>query len=94
MASIRDFKKDIKAMVEHFVQECYIHLSYSPPLNQENVLDIISDAIELKASTIFRINHPNKNLDKKAKKQYYTSVVGDFYDSIVELTERLNSLNY
>jgi len=94
MARIRDFKKDIKVMVEQFVQECYTHLAYSPPLNQENVLDIISDAIELKENTIKRINNPIVDSDGKGRKQFFRTTVNDFYDTIVELTERLNSLNY
>ena len=94
MANIRDLKKDIKAMVDHFVQECYTHLAYSPPTNQENVLDIISDAMDLKESVLKRINNPVDNADRKAKKVYYKSLANDFYDSIVELTERLNSLSY
>lgn len=94
MANIRDFKKDIKVMVEQFVQECYTHLAYSPPLNQENVLDIISDAVELRENTISKINNPVLDAEGKGRKQFYRSLVNDFYDSIVELTERLNSLTY
>ena len=81
-------------MVEKFIQECYTHLAYSPPLNQENVLDIISDAVVLKKETIHKVNNLPKLTDKKEIRLYYKKLIGNFYDSIVELTERLNSLHY
>lgn len=93
MANIRDFKMDVKQMVKHFMQECYVHLAYSPPLHQENVLDIISDAMQLEVDTIKKINKPEQE-GKPNLKLYYKAVSNDFYDKIVELTERLNSLSY
>lgn len=93
MANIKDLKKDVKHMVQHFIQECYIHLAYSPPLNQENVLDIISDAMELEKEMIQRIYNPPPE-SRSDYKNYFRKVSGDFYDGIVELTERLNSLSY
>lgn len=93
MANIRDLKMDAKQMIKHFMQECYVHLAYSPPLNQENVLDILSDAMQLEKDTVKRINQPSEE-DKLDLKRYYKSVSNEFYDRIVELTERLNSLAY
>ena len=81
-------------MVHHFIQECYTHLAYSPPLNQENVLDIISDAMVLEKETIHRINNPDNKGTKEITRAYYKRITSDFYDSIVELTERLNTLSY
>jgi hypothetical protein len=91
MASIRDLKQDIKQMTGHFIQECYVHLAYSPPLHQENVLDIISDAMELEKDMIKKINNPENKNDQNS---YFKGITSDFYDKIVELTERLNSLTY
>lgn len=93
MASVRDFKKDIKVMVENFIQECYVHLSYSPPTNVENVLDIISDALMLRDEMIGRISHVEP-VGRRGKKEAFSSMADEFYDRIIELTERLNSLHY
>lgn len=93
MANIRDFKVGVKQMVKHFLQECYVHLAYSPPLNQENVLDIISDALQLEQATIQRINNPSTS-DQQNIKIYFRTLNKDFYEKIIELTERLNSLSY
>jgi len=92
MANIRDLKKDVKQMVKHFINECYIHLAYSPTLHQENVLDIISDAMELQSDIIQKINNPS-HCKGSGCKNYYKNLSSDFYESIVELTERLNSLS-
>jgi hypothetical protein len=94
MANLRDLKKDIKQMVEHFIQECYIQLTYSPPLNQENVLDIISDATQLRDETLKLLNNPVCEQDRKSRRMFFKKLIGDFYDGIIELTERLNSLEY
>lgn len=93
MANIRDFKVDVKQMVKHFLQECYVHLAYSPPLNQENVLDIISDALQLEQAMIQRINNRSMS-DQQNIKIYFRTLNKDFYEKIIELTERLNSLSY
>jgi len=93
MANIRNIKKDIKQMGKHFIQECYVHLAYSPPLHQENVLDIISDALMLEMEILDKINN-RKDIGDMKLKRYYREVSSNFYNSIVELTERLNSLTY
>lgn len=92
MANVRDLKLDVKQMVKHFIQECYIHLTYSPPLHQEDVLDIISEAIVLEQDVVKSINHPPSSAIQN-KKKYFRQVSSDFYDKIIELTERLNSLS-
>jgi hypothetical protein len=94
MANIRDLKKDVKQMVHHLILECYSQLVYSPPLHQENVLDIISDTLELGQETVYLINHPNSDSASDGYKNYYQNLTNDFYDKVIELTERLNSLNY
>ncbi len=117
MANVRDLKKDVKVMVEQFIQECYVQISYSPPLNVENILDIIADATQLQNSIIKRLSgtpdryvrykHRKSGVlsrtateakkrckDAECRKQYFNSIASDFYDGIVELTERLNSLSY
>ena len=93
MANVRDIKMDVKQMVKQFIQECYIQLAYSPPLNQENVLDIISDAMELEKDILKRINHLSF-MPYPSPRHYFKHLSNEFYDKIVELTERLNSLEY
>ncbi|MBN1990805.1 MAG: hypothetical protein JW783_15485 [Bacteroidales bacterium] len=95
MANVRDLKKDMKHMVRHFLNECYSQLAYNPPLHQENILDIIADTIQLQEDIVSRVNAANysKN-EQRAGKAYYQDLAIEFYDRVVELTERLNSLEF
>jgi len=91
MASIRDLKKDVKFMVGHFIEECYTQLTYSVVLDQENALDIISDALTLEMETLKKLNSKT-NLKETSDKKHYRKIAEDFYKGIIELTERLHSL--
>ncbi|KAF5083614.1 hypothetical protein DSECCO2_86420 [anaerobic digester metagenome] len=95
MANVRDLKKDVKQMVRHFLNECYSQLAYNPPLHQENILDIIADTVLLQDDIISRINSASYNKkSRKAGKSYYQELAVEFYDRVIELTERLNSLEF
>lgn len=93
MASIRDLKKDVKYLTNHFISECYTQLVYSVLLGQENTIDIISDALELQNDIIKKLNAKYKSKVVKANKAYYNSIAEEFYARIIELTERLHSLD-
>jgi hypothetical protein len=93
MPNIRDLKKDVKFMVKHFLDECYTQLSFSPHLNQENVFDIISDVMELEKEVISKLAFKSRKRGDKTSVDYQ-AIANDFYNRIVELTERLNSLDY
>ena len=92
MASIRDLKKDVKYLVDHFISESYTQLTFSIVLDQENTFDVIADALGLKNEIIAKLNaRPNKELFK-TDKAYYNGIAEDFYQQIIELTERLHSI--
>ncbi len=93
MPNIRDLKKDVKYMVKHFLNECYTQLAFSPHLNQENVFDIISDVIELEKEIISKLSYKSHQRGVKTTTNYQ-AIANEFYDRIVDLTERLNSLDY
>jgi len=78
-------------MIGHFIQECYTQLAYSVLLDQENALDIISDALTLERETLEKLNCRLKPEDISDKK-HYNKIAEDFYKRIIELTERLHSL--
>ncbi|MHC1704413.1 MAG: hypothetical protein AB9846_10935 [Tenuifilaceae bacterium] len=94
MASIRDLKKDVKYLVNHFMDECYTQLAFSPTLDQENTIDIISDALELRDDIITKLNKTPEKGTGVSRYNYYNSIAEEFYNRIIELTERLHSLEY
>jgi len=91
MASVKDLKKDIKHMVKHLLDECYAQLTYSEPISKERILDIISDIMVLEQETISKIS---KKTYKKGELTNvdYQKIANDFYDQVVGLAERINSL--
>jgi len=92
MASIRDLKKEFKYLIWHFIDECYTQLTYSVLVDQENTLDVISDALELHDDIITKLSSkPHSEVDKD-NKAYYNSIAEEFYLRIIELTDRLHSL--
>ena len=87
MSKVRDLKKEVKQMGKIFLNECYTQLAFSPSVNQEYIMDIISDTMELQHSIIQQICLRNSTVG-------YNEIASMYYDGIVELTERLNSLDY
>ncbi len=92
MASIRDLKKDVKYLTAHFINECYTELTFSIVLDQENTIDVISDALGLRNEIISKLNARPSKESHKTDKSYYNSIAEDFYHQIIELTERLHSI--
>lgn len=91
MSSVKDLKKDIKHMVKHLLDECYTQLAYSEPLSQERILDIISDIMILEQETISKISKKSYTRGKPHKVDFQ-KLANEFYDEVVELAERINSL--
>lgn len=93
MASRRNLKKDVNNLCFEVIHECLVFLEHSPSLNQENVREIITDAVNLRNKLILKINHPEPgNPSTKKLKSYYRSVTGELYNETINLIERLNSL--
>lgn len=91
MANVRDLKKDVKQMVKHLLNECYTQLVYSQPISQERILDIISDITILEKETISKLSVKSYKRGKPVK-VCHQSIANEFYDRIVEIAERINSI--
>lgn len=92
MASVKDLKKDIKHMVKHLLDECYTQLTYSEPISEERILDIISDIMVLEQKTISKISQKSYKKGKSTNVDYH-KIANEFYDEAIELAERINSLD-
>lgn len=88
MPKVRDLKKDVKQMGHLFLNECYTQLMFTPNLNQEWILDIISDTMEFQNETLKKISTRGHNGSD------YQSIASGYFEGIVELADRLNSLEY
>jgi hypothetical protein len=90
MASIRDIKKDINFLADQLIIECFSFLEYSPLNHQENVLDIMYDAEQLRRNLLYKVNSTPEN---GTYKEYFREIVKEMYDINLKLLEELNSLN-
>lgn len=93
MSCRKNLKKDVNNLCYEVIYECIIFLEHSPSLNQENVYQVISDAVELRNSLINKINHPEThNSSRGAVRAYYRNIKNYLCDRTIGLTESLNSL--
>lgn len=92
MASVRKLKKDMKHWVNHFIQECFTYLAYSPPLNHEDVIHIIADAMAFEREMINKICSLKRNRDKEPK-TYFQEVQGYFMEEARLLISRFDALS-
>jgi hypothetical protein len=93
MANRRSAKRDVNQLCYEVIYECITFLEHTPSLNQENVIQIISDAVELRNDLIHRINHPVPgNPSSRSSRVYYRKLKKDLYGQTISLIERLNNL--
>lgn len=90
MANVKELKKDINFLADQIMTECFSYLEYSPVNNQENVLEILHEAEQLRRELIYRANHIPKGT-KQEIKNYYKEISEDLLKRNIELLERLNS---
>jgi hypothetical protein len=92
MAKRRDIKRDVNNLCYEVVYECMIFLEHTPSLNQENVYQIIYEAVDLRNELVNRVNHPEVNNSPSARRDYYREIREDLFNGTISMIERLNSL--
>ncbi len=93
MSSRRNFKKDINNLCYEVIYECVIFLEHTPSLNQENVYQIISDAVELRNNLIHQVNNDGgKQSSAHTSRSFYNGLRENLYDRTISFIERLNNL--
>jgi len=91
MASRRRLKKDIDYLCYEVISDCY-NYNYLHPGKEEEVLQIIKDAIVNRNQLIARVNHPDGKDNPKIVKQYYKAIFQDLLKNIDESFTRLSEL--
>lgn len=91
MASRRRLKKDIDYLCYEVISDCY-NYNYLHPGKEEEVLQIIKDAIVNRNQLIVRVNHPDGKDNPKIVKQHYKAIFQDLLKNIDESFTRLSEL--
>ena len=90
MASIRQLKKEINAEIAAFIDDCYdIMLTF--PENEENLNEVIDEAVDLYDEIIGKINSAGDESDVQA---YFNELESYFYDQLAVLRNKLAQLEY
>ena len=92
MANKREIKKDVNNRCYEVIYECMTFLEHTPSLNQENVYQIISEAVDLRNNLIHRINNPDGNNSNHNSRSFYNNIKKDLKAGRFTFIDRLDSL--
>lgn len=84
--NLRVLKKDVDFLIEEFMSDALLGGTFSKDeKKQEEIMGLITEAIELREDTYLKINNP----DKSKIKAYYRGVNETFYKSVDGLFDKL-----
>jgi len=91
MASRRKLKKDIDYLCFEVVADCY-NYNYLHTGKEDQVKEIILEAITNRNELIARVNHPDGKNNAKLVKAYYNNLRNDFFNKIDVSFTKLSAL--
>jgi len=77
MASLRNLKKDLDALMSLVLNDCFTVLEYNEKVDTETILKIAADVISLHRELRIRANHPDGKENPKLVRAYYSNLVAD-----------------
>ena len=91
MSNIRSVKKDINALVNNAILECYFTLNYSTSFYYEKIYEILLDVQKLREEYLYKVNHCPQNLSTKEKRVYYSTLMNELMEKTIGLVDYLSS---
>ncbi|HBF87573.1 MAG TPA: hypothetical protein DDX39_02935 [Bacteroidales bacterium] len=92
MANIRNLKKDINYLTSELVSDCYLYMYFHKDKNHDEVVGIISEAVELRNNLMHKTNHPENKDDKKLLKSHFNNLYDEMLESVDVLFNQLSEL--
>ncbi len=93
MANIRNLKKDIDNQVFSIIADCLLYSGLYPDNKNEEVSDIIEDAVSLRNDLFARINNPDGKDNPAVVKKYYSAIKNDLAEGTDKLCQRLSAVS-
>ena len=90
MAKKRDVKKDIEYLTLEVVSDCFAALELYPDRKQEEIYQIMNDAVNKGNELLSKVNQKITG-DKKAVKQHFKEIYTDLIKSTDEHFTRLSN---
>ncbi|ASB50849.1 hypothetical protein [Alkalitalea saponilacus] len=88
MASVRNLKKDINFLASELVTQAYLSKVIFKKINDEELDQLISDALNFKTEFIARVNHPDGKDNPKLVKSYFYNVRKDMVTKFGQLLDK------
>ncbi len=94
MASIRRFKKELTYLVDQVISDCYVALYFQPEDKREQIIAVISDAVEFNNGLLDQINHPTAaaKADPKQLKSYYKGLREAMFNGVDKAFDSLGQV--
>jgi len=91
MANIRSVKKNINALIDNAIMECYVTLNYSNSFYYEKIYEILFEVQELREEYLYKVNHRPKGLSSKEKNLFYSNLITELMGRTITLVDYLAS---
>lgn len=91
MASVKELKKDIDALMTLVLTDCFSVLEYNNKVNGEAVLAIAGDVISTHRALRIRAKHPDGKDNPKIVRSYYNVLIADALKEADAALERLSA---
>ncbi len=91
MSSIKNLKKEINCLTEQFASDGFGVLTHHPE-KREEVIALISDAIELRNEQIYRLNHLAEAAGEGSPRKVVGAIKQEFFGKMDELFEELSKV--
>lgn len=91
MANIRSVKKNINALIDNAIMECYVTLNYSNSFYYEKIYEILFEVQELREEYLYKVNHRPNGLSSKEKNLFYSNLITELMGRTITLVDYLAS---
>lgn len=91
MASVKELKKDIDALMTLVLTDCFSVLEYNSKVNKEAILSIAGDVIKTHRELRVRTKHPDGKDNSKLVRNYYNLLAADALKEADAALERLSA---
>jgi hypothetical protein len=90
MASVRNFKKELRYLFNEMTTECYVLDKLNPELGDEKVNDVIKELLAHYNDYISRSNHINGKSDPHLVRQHFQSIRKDLIKNTLPIIAKLS----
>lgn len=93
MSSIRDLKKDIDYLFFEFISDCFMFTSLHAGEKNDEVRNLIEEAVEMRNEFVDRANNPDGKDNPKIVGEFYRTLRKDLLEKVDGYFEKLSAIS-